>query len=1074
MPCGWRPWFTLFVLTVVLPSHARAQVTGALTGLVTDSSGAVVPGATIEATSETTGLVRHAVTVDDGFFTIPLLPPGTYQVTAALTGFRIAVRSGIHVLVNETARIDLTLYPGGIVDVVDVQATESLVETRSATLGIVVGERTIVDLPLNGRNFTQLGTLMPGVVAPPAGLGGQNGNATPSGGVGNPTGGFTVNGMRNQSNNFLLDGASNNDTFNSGFVLRPPPDAIQEFKILTHAYDAAYGRNVGSVVNVVTKSGSNEWQGAVWEFNRDDRLQAKNFFATSQPQLRQNQFGVVAGGPLRRNRLFVFGYAEGFRNIEGQTDIRAVPTAAQRAGDFSGGAPIRDPLTGTPFAGNIIPGGRLDPIATRWLDRYVPLPNTSAGTVVRSPTIDDTRRQFGLRVDYRLSPRHTLLARYIHGHTRAVNPLGASNFAPEENTSVATLQDVMGSDTWVLRDNAINVVRVAVNRFDSVPNVSSGLNPRDFGFAYSGSNPRATGLPFVTIQGFFTTGDAQSQFSDRGNAVFGITDDLTWVSGAHTVRIGGEIRRDHIATEFIFEPNGDYTFTGIYSGNAVADFLLGLPVLFRQAGGDPHLAGSSWTYALFAQDEYRARSRLTLNYGVRYEVTRPFEESRARLMAIHPGEQSVVFPEAPTGLVYPGDQGVPDGTYYTDLNNISPRVAAIWDPRGDGHTSVRAAWGVFYDTLPGQGDFFQNVVAPPFQSITEVTFPLQVAQAPFADPLRGVSSGGFPPGLIAVGWGPQFSTPIAQHFHVTVQRQVGERWGFEAGYVGSRARNLPIYLEINPTTPILTPVPAIGPRPFPALGLVRPTFTVARSWYDSLQSSARLRPWHGVNLLASYTLGHARDHASALNISTGEARPMLPVTIGDDATFDAALLREEGDALFDVRHRFVVSFGYDIPQPAHWTAPVATIFGGWQFNGIVQAQTGFPLTVVEPNNISLTSLPNRPNMTCDPNEGGARTPAQWFNTACFERLTLATNAGQVGNEPRNPVRGPGFSRVDLAVVKYIRFAARRQLQLRVEAFNAFNTVRFNQPGNQIGSPTFGQITSADEGRIIQLGIKYTF
>jgi hypothetical protein len=258
------------------------------------------------------------------------------------------------------------------------------------------------------------------------------------------------------------------------------------------------------------------------------------------------------------------------------------------------------------------------------------------------------------------------------------------------------------------------------------------------------------------------------------------------------------------------------------------------------------------------------------------------------------------------------------------------------------------------------------------------------------------------------------------------------------------------------------------------LGLVRPTFTVARSWYDSLQSSARLRPWHGVNLLASYTLGHARDHASALNISTGEARPMLPVTIGDDATFDAALMREEGDALFDVRHRFVVSFGYDIPQPAHWTAPVSTIFGGWQFNGIVQAQTGFPLTVVEPNNISLTSLPNRPNMTCDPNEGGARTPAQWFNTGCFERLTLATNAGRVGNEPRNPVRGPGFSRVDLAVVKYIRFAARRQLQLRVEAFNAFNTVRFNQPGNQIGSPTFGQITSADEGRIIQLGIKYTF
>jgi outer membrane receptor protein involved in Fe transport len=1013
--------------------------------------------------------------VADGFFTIPLLPPGTYQLKASLTGFSTAVRDGIQVLVNETARIDLTLQVGGLADSVVVDAAASLVETRSATLGIVVSERTIVDLPLNGRNFTQLGTLMPGVVAPPAGLGGQTGNATPVGGVGNTTGGFNVNGMRNQSNNFLLDGASNNDSFNSGFVLRPPPDAIQEFKILTHAYDAAYGRNVGSVVNVVTKSGSNDWQGTLWEFNRDDRLQARNFFATAKPRLEQNQFGGVVGGPLRRNRLFVFGYAEGFRNIEGQTDIRAVPTARQRAGDFSGSAAIRDPLSGSPFPGNVIPGGRIDPIARQWLEQFVPLPDAGGDRVVRSPAIDDTRRQFGVRFDYRLNTQHLVLARYIFGHTRAVNPLGATNFAPIDNRAVATLQDVMGSDTWVLRDNMINVVRVALNRFDGTPNVSSGLDPRDFGFAFSGSNPLSTGLPFVTIQGYFTTGDAQSQFTNRVNGVFGVTDDLTWVRGAHTLKIGAEIRRDRIETSFIFDPNGEYAFTGIYTGNAAADFLLGMPTLFRQAGGDPQLAGSSWTYAAFAQDEHRVGSRLTLNYGIRYEVTRPFEESRDRLMAIHPGKQSTVFPQAPTGLVYPGDEGVPDGTFPTDLNNIAPRLAAIWDPQGDGRTSLRAAWGLFYDTLPGQGDFFQNVVAPPFQSVTEVTFPLQVVQPPFADPLRGINSGnGFPQGLIAVGWGPEFSTPMAQHFHVTLQRQVGTRWGLEAGYVGSRARNLPIYLEINPTTPVLLPAPSIGPRPFPSLGLVRPTFSLARSWYDSLQASARMRPWNGLNLLASYTLGHARDHASALNLATGEARPMLPVTIGDGASFDAALAREAGDALFDVRHRVVISFGYDIPRRDNWPPPLAAVLGGWQINGIVQAQTGFPLTVMEPNNISLTSLPNRPNMICDPNEGGARTPGQWFNTACFERLTLAAHAGQVGNEPRNAVRGPGFSRVDLALVKSIRVAARRQVQLRFEAFNAFNTVRFNQPGNQIGSPTFGQLTSADDGRIIQLGIKYAF
>jgi hypothetical protein len=1061
-----------FWLTV--PDGAAAQATGAITGLVRDASGAVVSGVAVETISHSTAQIRSTTTADDGFFTIPLLPPGIYTVRAELSGFKTSTREGVEVLVNETARADLVLEVGVVSDAVLVSASTPLVETRNATLGIVIDERHVVDLPLNGRNFTQLGTLLPGVVAPPAGLGGQNGNATP-GGIGNFTGGFNVNGMRNQSNNFLLDGASNNDTFNSGFVLRPPPDAIQEFKILTHSYGAEYGRNVGSVVNVVTKSGSNTWQGTLWEFNRDDRLQAKNFFASAKPRLEQNQYGSAIGGPLKANHLFTFGYFEGFRNIEGQTDTRAVLSAAQRAGDFSAGPVVRDPLTGMPFAGNVVPADRISPIATQILDRFVPLPNASSNRVVRSPDVDDTRRQFGIRFDYRLNAAHSLLGRYIVGHTRSVNPLGATNFAPVANRAVITLQDVMASDTWILRNNRINVVRVALNRIDAKPNVSSGLNPRDFGFAFSGSSQVSMGLPFITVPGFFTTGDAQSQFADRINAVFGLTDEMTWLTGPHTVKFGGEVRRDHINTSFIFDPNGEYSFTGVYSGSAAADFLLGFPVFFRQAVGDPNLAGSSWTYALFGQDEHRVGSRLTLNYGLRYELSLPFTESKGRLNAFHPGQQSTVFPKAPTGLVYPGDAGVPDGTYSADVNNVSPRLAAIWDPRGDGRMSVRAAWGVFYDTLPGQGDFFQNVVAPPFQSVTEVSFPLQAIQPSFADPLRGITSvDGFPPGLIFVGWGPEFRTPSAQHFNVSIQRQLGSRWGLEAGYVGSRGYNLPLYLEINPTTPILSPAPALGPRPFRGFSLVRPTFSVARSWYDSLQTSARLRPWHGLNLLASYTLGHASDHASALNISTGEARPMLPVTIGDEASFDGALAREKGDALFDVRHRLVVSFGYDLPRMDRWGRAANWVLGGWQVNGIAQAQTGFPLTVVEPNNISLTSQTNRPNVTCDPNQGSARTTAQWFNTACFQRLTLAANAGQVGNERRNVVRGPGFHRTDVSLIKSVGLGARHQMQFRVEAFNAFNSVRFNQPGNQIGTPTFGQITSAEDGRIIQLGIKYSF
>jgi hypothetical protein len=632
----------LFLCFSCLPSFAAAQATGAITGIATDASGAVLPGVTIDVTSRDTSQVRTAVTGADGFYTIPLVNPGLYQIKATLSGFRTTVRDAITVVVNETVRGDMVLQVGQVEEQVTVLGQSPLVETTNATLGVVIDRQKVVDLPLNGRNFAQLGTLIPGVVAPPTALGaafGQEGNATP-GGFGNVTGGFNVNGQRNQSNNFLLDGATNNDSFNTGFVLRPPPDAIQEFKILTHSYDAEYGRNAGSVVNVVTKSGTNDWHGGAWEFNRDDRLQSKNFFATAKPALKQNQFGGAIGGPLVRNRLFMFSYFEGFQNKQGVTDTRTVLSAAQRSGDFSGGVVIRDPLTGQPFPGNVIPPGRINDISRRILDQYIPLPNSTLNRSVRSPNVEDRRQQFGTRLDYQLNEKHTLLGRYMIGHTRNVNPLGGSNFSPAGNTSIATLQDAMGSDTWMLKPTMINVARASMNRISAKPTVTSGLNLRDLGFNMTPSNPTAAGLPFITVTGFFTTGDAQQPFATRVNNVFGITDELTWVAGRHSMKFGGELRRDQIKVSFINRPNGDFTFGGTqYSGNAAADFLLGFPTQYRQATGDPNLDGSSWVYAIYGQDEFRI-SRVTLNYGVRYEVNQPFAESQDHLNAFHPGQQS--------------------------------------------------------------------------------------------------------------------------------------------------------------------------------------------------------------------------------------------------------------------------------------------------------------------------------------------------------------------------------------------------------------------------------------------------
>ena len=340
----------------LVPNLAHAQATGSISGTAKDESGAVLPGVTIEATNTATNSSRTAVTGADGFYTIPLVQPGTYTVKASLSGFSTLSRSGVKVNVSETSLVNVAMKVGGQSETVEVKGEAPLIETSNATLGIVIDEKKIVDLPLNGRNFAQLGTLIPGVVAAPAGLGGLAGDATP-GGFGNVTGSFNVNGQRNQSNNFLLDGATNNDTFNTGFVLRPPPDAIQEFKILTHSYNAEYGRNSGSVTNVVTKSGSNQWHGGLWEFNRNDQFQERNYFVPAtqaKPTLKQNQFGASLGGPLVKDKLFAFGYYEGYRNTKGTTQNLLVPTAAQRSGDFSG-ATIRDPLTGQPFPGGVIP-----------------------------------------------------------------------------------------------------------------------------------------------------------------------------------------------------------------------------------------------------------------------------------------------------------------------------------------------------------------------------------------------------------------------------------------------------------------------------------------------------------------------------------------------------------------------------------------------------------------------------------------------------------------------------------------------------------------------------------------------
>ncbi len=947
-----------------------------------------------------------------------------------------------------------------------------LVETANATMGIVIDQDKVVDLPLNGRNFTQLGTLIPGVVAPPAGLGGQAGDATP-GGFGNTTGGFNVNGMRNQSNSFLMDGASNNDTFNTGFVLRPPPDAIQEFKILTHSFGAEYGRNAGSVVNVVTRSGTNQFKGSLWEFNRDDSLQARNFFAPKdqpKPVLQQNQFGAAFGGPIVKNTLFTFGYYEGYRNKAGNTQTLTVLTDAQRAGNF-GTTPIIDPTTGALFPGNTIPANRISPVALKLMNDFIPRANVGANRYTVSPTVEDNRDQFGVRFDHRFNDRNTVLARYMFSQTERATP---RTVQPSDQLAKARLQDVMGSHTFIAKPNQINVVRASFNRIYANPAVTSGIKNSEYGIGFENTNDLAIGLPSVVISGFPTLGDAQQPFVERVNNVLQITDDYTWLTGRHSMKFGFEFRQEFMKIAFINRPNGDISFNASMTGNAAADFLLGYASQARATTTQAIQEGTGIAWAGYAQDEFRIKSNITFNVGVRYELTQPFVDENDAISGFSTGVQSTKFPAAPRGLIYPGDPGVPRGIIPTDKNNIAPRIAAVWDPTGDGKTSVRAAWGMFYDALAGQGDFFQSgVLSPPFTPLVEINSSRPTyGRITFEQPLGNVSGGPnpFPANLTIIGWGQDFQTPYAFHYNLSVQRQVLNRFGVEVGYVGSRGYHMPIFMEINPG--VVAPGQITqGARLMPAFALVRPTFSEARSWYDSLQTSVRMRPTHGLNFLASYTFSHATDNVSGLNIG-GDARPVLPVVQGDQASIDAALAAEKGDALFDVRHRFVFSFGYALPELRDKNALTRLVLGGWQANGIVQAQTGFPFTVTD-SVLTIRYLTNRPNVTCDPNDG-PKTVAQYFDTSCFTRRSIAQTASGESNQERNTVRGPGFNRVDASLFKNFIIRGSHELQVRVEAFNLFNEARFGQPGNVITAATFGAITSADDGRIIQLGVKYTF
>ncbi len=1094
------------------------QITGSIRGTVVDPSGAVVQGASVSARQTETGLTRTTTTDHDGAYVLLELPVGHYQLQAEAKSFQKYVQQGITVNVNETATIPVRLAVGAETQQIEVTADAQLIQDTVTSLGKVVSEREILDLPLDGRNFTQLGTLQPGVVPLTPGLK-QAGSSLREGQS------YAVNGQRPESNNFLIDGANNFNGVDGGFVLKPPVDAITEFRILTHNSTAEFGNSLGSTTNIITKSGTNKFHGALWEFLRNDAFDARTYFATTTEPLKQNQFGATIGGPIRKDKTFFFAFYEGFRNRQGETQGSTVPSLKERNGDFSELCPegftagfCNNPnhqlafvVTNPPtfFPNNQLPPPFISKFSQNLLSLF-PLPNSGLNTFISTQTKQDDSNEGGLRVDHYLSNRDTLNLRYmINDDTRfdPLSPAGASvpGFPIGEDHRA---QDFVAQETHTFSPSMIGVLRFSFLRnkflFGERTNHTS---PSSLGFTYQPSLAVAAGPPFIQVNGYTTVGDPITGPRNSFENAYDYNGSLSWVHGRHDLKFGGGFEHLHVNVLQGIATNGFFVVAPFPVTDAFASFLIGQPVFFLQGRGDFSRGINGKSLNGYVQDTYKATSRLTLNLGLRYELPSPYTEIKNRQTLWIPGRQSTVMPSAPAGLLYPGDKGVPAGLIPTDKKAFAPRVGLAWDPTGSGNWLVTSAYGIFYEPYyTGQGGPLQSPIsAPPYLQTEQISLgPTQPLN--FADPYNGnpPAAGTFATPLTNLTLAPNLPLPYAQDWDLNVQRSLNKNLLFEVGYVGTKGTKLPRFIEANPAVyipgldssgnPISTTSNADQRRLYSGCTLADSPSAckfsstgeiagVANSSYNALEASLRQRFSHGLSFLASYTYSHAIDDVSSFNISGSGSIEVAGEN--DLAQNPFNLAAERGPSLFDARHRFVFSYEWSIPFWQHQQGWYEHVLGGWQLNGIATAMSGTPFTVFDSNDVSeqggapeITGFSaNRPNLVSGQNpNAGPHTVGAWLNASAFARITPnpLSPVQQFGTEGRNAALGPRYSDWDFAASKNIRLTESKTLQFRAELFNVLNHTNFHLPNSDISSPTFNQILAAEPPRLVQFALKFLF
>jgi len=1212
---------SLFVLSA---STLLAQSTGGrFIGQVSDPSGAVLAGVQVTLVNEASGVSRTTTTNESGDFSFLEAPVGTYRFEFDLVGFKNNIRRGVLLQLNQVVTVNMTMQVGERKEVVEVTSSAPLVDTTSTQLGAVINDRSIAQLPLNERDTYQFLSLQPGVQSQLGAdlyVGSDN------------AGSVSVNGGRGRANNFSVNGGDANDLFANLPTVQPSPDAVEEFRILTNAFDAEYGRNSGSVVNVVTKSGTNQFHGNVYEFFRNKVLNSKGYFDTSKGKFNQNQFGGTLGGPIRRDKTFFFGSYEGRRVRRGRSgDQVAVPTSLERAGDFSlnsdgsaadpFGGIINDDfaaqvLNGRPgcsaaisaaggsspaatvdyasiFPGNVIPAACQDPVATDLL-RFVPGANTGNGFYQAVLTNRDRQDQATMRFDHRINDKQNFSAYYYFTDQAGFEPFNnfqaAGANVPGFGASRANrYQQINLSHTWSITNSIVNEARFTYMRegqrtynhpektnlvVDSCTSAAAafcftGLSDSSAVNALPNAGPKfgitpglgagSEGVPDITIAGGFTIGNNfEGELPQVGNSFQG-TDSLTVVKGTHTMKFGGDVRRMRFDQTLYFEPSGYYNFFGGgnndvgYANNLYPNYLLGLPDTYQQgAAQQEHVRGTA--VYLFAQDSWKIRHNLTLNYGLRWELNTPLKDIGKRVQTFRPGQNTSIFPcelsaesqallgtsdcasVFPTGLVVPGDSGVPAGLTQTYDKAFAPRLGVAWDPRGDGKTSIRAGWGLFYNPIE-QLVLEQFSAEPPFG--VSIFLANTLFNTPFVtqgggvnpngangilDPKRGssVDWSVYRPILLFGEFQPHMRTQYSAQYNLTLQHELSRDLELQLSYVGSQGHRLLATRDLNAANPQTcldiiaiqgdgacgqfaedNPYSVTVPNGFtfhlpngttvPGTGQTL-NFVGLRPYSSpNCQTDGTNCPADGVpvfsNIFAQDTIANSNYNSLQASLEkrfSHGLQAQLAYTwsksIDQASSFEDILnpfdpRRTRGLSLYDARHRFVVSYYWEPPIPKYGGF-AGKALNGWAVSGITQLQAGFPIHIQSYDDQELTSSIDFSSAGVPDLVAPFRRldPRKNLNSLGFDPSSFAPSAlGTFGNSPRSVCCGPGLDNWDVSLQKNTGINERFRTEFRVDFFNVANHTKFFNPdGNITDGSDFGRVKRAADPRLVQLALKLFF